>query len=186
MTARVSRGGSIPPAHRPDPTSTPDVRYRPQQHQDHVTAVPIPVPNVRPPPRRGMAWRFPDSPSSPWADPESAPTLLGGALYPSLNFTYFHLKDPVLERAEIFTAFCLLLYVFWHVPAHSTVCASADIFCRCNLSKTSDVLGLEVTQGMSVFVIGNTGHVVLTFSQNNPFEVRRSTHEHEGREAFGQ
>lgn len=60
------------------------------------------------------------------------------------------------------------------------VCASADIFCRCNLSKTFDVLGSEVTQGMSVFVIRNTGQVLLTYPENNAFEIRRSIHEHRG------
>lgn len=82
---------------------------------------PFPVSNVRPPPWQGTAGHFPDGRSSPWGDPESAPTLLCGARYSSLNFTYFHLKDPVLERAEIFLAFCLLLDTFWHVPARFTI-----------------------------------------------------------------
>lgn len=50
-------------------------------------------------------------------NPKYAPTSLSGAHYPSLNLIYFPLKYPVFE---IFMAFCLLLYIFWHVPARVT------------------------------------------------------------------
>lgn len=169
----ASQGGNIAPA--------PLTRIRdPDSIRTTLLLVPLPCQMSD----HGGAWlgAFQMAPFHWGCVYESALTLLCGAHSRSLNFTDFHLKDPVLWDV------CGLLLVALYTLAcacsfynREAVCAAADIFCRCNLSKTFDVSGLEVAQGMPVFVMRNTGQAALTFPGNNAFEVRRSTHKHKGK-----
>lgn len=126
-----------PPVHLPGSSSLPSARWRPQNHQ--APLITIPILHVGSHPTSTVFSRYPLPMGA--GKLQRAPTLL----FPSGNSTHFYLKDPFWRAQGSSPPPCVLLCVFWQVPAGSTMekllCLSRQILCRCNSSKTFDVLG---------------------------------------------